>query len=180
MAYHDGLRELNFLHMGKKYHLAEAGRVGLISPTSMRRIQPSGAHASIFFSQLFQLVSTSELKKFLKHNDNHHYSRDDTLIRARIAALIMDGSLSLYETVAHTSAAPGGRSASSSSSQGLVYEPISPRKMQAPSNMIIEQEPSAKPATTQKVALINEQAQAEVLVAAAAQGAPLCELCKKQ
>lgn len=139
----------------------------------MRRVQPSGAYGSTFFSQLFQFVSTSELK------DNHHYSRDDTLIRARIAALIMDGSLSLYETVTHTSAAPGGRSASASSSQGVVYEPLSPRKMQAPSNMIIEQERSAKPTTTQKVALINEQAQAEVLVAAAAQGAPLCELCKK-
>lgn len=177
MTYHDGLRELNFLHMGKKYHLAEAGRLGLISPTSMRRVQPSGAHGSTFFSQLFQSVPAAELKKFLKHNDNHHYSRDDTLIRARIAALITDGSLSLYEAVAHTSSA-GGRSAPSSS-QGVLYEPINPRKMQAPSNMIIEQERS-KPAATQKVESINEQAQAAVLVAAAAQGAPLCELCKKQ
>lgn len=181
MSYDDNLAELTFSNAGRKYCLTRVGnfRDATRATGAMQQIRPSPIHGLIYFRQLIQSISVVELKKLLDRGDHHLNLHNEEPIRMRIATLIMDGSLSLFETLGHVSASHTNVTPSVKKPQ-IVYDDVDPRQMQSPADLIIYQERSPTPVATQKNETLNEQAQIAVLIAAAEQGTPLCELCKSE
>ena len=180
MSYDQGLDGLSFVNAGRKYRLTKAQHFHKKSqsPGAMQPMRPSATQGLIYFLQLIQPVSLAELKELLAPGDRHLNSRDDAAIRMRIAALVTEGTLSLFEISAHVSA-PQSKSASSVSKPSVVYDEVDPRKMRSSVDLQSYQERPFRPSSSAKTEMVDEHAQIAVLIAAAEQGAPLCELCKK-
>jgi len=175
MGHNDRLHELTFLHMGRKYRLMEAGHLGgASSMATMRRVR----HGMVDVRQLVKSACAVELRKFLQQGNHRFNPNNEELIRSRVAEMVVEGTLCLFETVGHASASHCASAASPGGNQSPVYESVDPRKMQSPTNLTNRQEPTPRPVAIQKAEQMNEEAQAAVLVEAAAQGTPLCAICK--
>jgi hypothetical protein len=181
MSYNDSLHDLTFQNSGKKYRLTRMRNLHNSSSPNIESIQqilPSPNFGLIFFRRLIRLVSIADLRKFLGPSDHLHNSRDDEPIRSRIATLFLDGTLSLFELTKPVSPVRNSSSTNSPEKYKVSYDDVDARQMQSPSDLLINQQPSAKlDATPKNDPVVNEQAQAAVLMAAAEQGVALCELC---
>lgn len=180
-----GEPDVIFEDMGRQYALcltrnvrltAKPGAVGAAG--EWRRIPFSIANDSEYFRRRLQRARIWELRQLLSRQDAASHSLDENQVLTRIALLLQNGSLELFELgrgrAAGTGAANGGSSPKVDKPQ--VVFPVADV---CPVDLLMNKPPTP-PAPTKAAPTVNSAAQAAVLVMAAQQGAPFCELCKQQ
>lgn len=183
MRYDANLQELTFQHSGCKYRLTRMKafyKANQLNDKSIQQVFPSPAHGLIYFRQLVQAVSIQDLRKLLGATDHFHHAQDEESIRIRIAALFLDGTLSLFEFTKHASPTGNTGSTSSLKKHKVMYDDINTDQFQSPADLFIHQQTPPRSFTKFENDIIDEQAMAEVLIVAAACGTPLCELCMEK
>lgn len=184
MQYDNNTHELTFQSAGKKYRLTRTRVFNNPTQTNaglIQKISPSPIHNLIYIRQLIQVISVADLRKLLAPDDHLQRSRDDEPIRIRIASLFLDGSLELFEFKNPVSSSPNSGSTGSSPKYTITYDNVDASHLESPADLIINQQPSPKPAVkTKNEIMLNEQAQISALVIAAEQGVALCEICAQK
>lgn len=184
MQYDNNTHELTFQSAGKKYRLTRTRAFNNPTQTNaglIQKISPSPTYNLIYIRQLIQAISIADLRKLLAPEDHLQRSRDDEPIRIRIASLFLDGSLELFEFKNPVSSSPNSGSTGSSPKYTITYDNVDASHLESPADLIINQQPSPKPAVkTKNEIVLNEQAQISALVIAAEQGVALCEICAQK
>ena len=183
MIPNNGAPEVVFNNMGHKYALYRIRNVRAMSGAntifgSLRKITVAPSHDANHFSRLLQFASTSDLRKLLSDDPHSFHSLEDKQVVKRVASLIQNGSIVLFEFA--NSAMPEPRRASSKSADKPIVEYVDLKSMKSSSELAISQPSTPKFSTKSTDSVMDEPAQIAALVAAAKTGAAFCEKCSKQ
>lgn len=183
MAFSTGTPLLAFANMGRQYALYHSGAVGAASRTPpsspkqghWQKVAFSHSLDTDFFRRCLKSTDLTQLRQQLARDSLISGGVDDTRLFERIADLVGAGKLDLLERVGGATAVSGSSSGGRTSQPTPEYAP--PPAAVCPADLVVNKPPQpmvAKPAAT-----LDPQTQAKVLVEAAQQGVPFCELCAR-
>ena len=173
--------EVVFSTMGRKYGLYRIRNLpAFTAANAMRKIFASPHQSANYFSNLLQYVKASDLRKLLSDDMQSFNSLDEKQVRIRIDSLLKSGSIVLVEFA--NGALPGFKPVAKTSSRDMVedYEYVDHTQTQSSADLAINQPPTAKEVTKSNEPVLDETALIAVLIAAAADGVALCEVCSKK
>lgn len=179
MVFLDGSPDLTFEDMGRQYALCFSQTIGGAETSKFgpkaagwRRVPYFPGMDAEYFRRRLQRVSSSDLRRILLRSGGTAQSMEGAQIYLRVAELMSNGALCLFERSG--GGASGSPSAGAPSSKAQEYVAETPNV--CPVDLVINKPPKARPPSQQPPA-VNPQAQANVLIEAARAGTPFCEVC---
>ena len=177
-----GVRDLVFNDFGRKYVIGLPRNLPPIpDPTAvsfrgLRRLPLSFCQSLDDLCRRHQCVSSGDLRCLLSGHGYGCHSLTEKSLRLRVAQLLQNGSLALFEVVDRSPRGPSMPGGQSRPVESIIVG--EPKPSRSPVDILVTQKTAVK-APVKIDAQPDPAGQVAVLVAAARQGIPFCEICAK-